>query len=179
VGVEVVQGEEGGHGEKCTKKPLLCTGCGATYCDRECQADDWKRHAGDCKRWQVPEPGDAGHWGRRELVLLLENPFQMPHDDLEVLDELGLTVGDLSAHPVPLRFGPSGQPTRPSASDVVWLMRGMAAVLAMLDGHLRECVDIRPMLAPVGLDFARHTNEDHWYDAVPAMEPSAAPMSVS
>ena len=46
------------------------------YCGKECQAEDWKRHAGDCKRWQVPEPGDAGHWGRRELVLLLRHEVQ-------------------------------------------------------------------------------------------------------
>jgi hypothetical protein len=50
VGVEVVQGEEGGHGEKGTKKPLLCTGCGATYCDRECQSRDMAHfEANGCK----------------------------------------------------------------------------------------------------------------------------------
>ena len=44
VGVEGEQGEEG------TKKPLLCTGCGATYCDRECQSRDMAHfEANGCK----------------------------------------------------------------------------------------------------------------------------------
>jgi hypothetical protein len=50
VGVEAGEGEEGGQGEKGTKKPLLCTDCGATYCDRECQSRDMAHfEANGCK----------------------------------------------------------------------------------------------------------------------------------
>ena len=44
VGVEGEKGEEG------AQKPLLCTGCGATYCDRECQSRDMEHfEANGCK----------------------------------------------------------------------------------------------------------------------------------
>ena len=44
VGVEDEEGEEG------AQKPLLCVGCGATYCDRECQSRDMAHfEANGCK----------------------------------------------------------------------------------------------------------------------------------
>lgn len=47
VGVQGVDGEEG---VEAVQKPLLCTGCGATYCNRECQSRDMAHfEANGCK----------------------------------------------------------------------------------------------------------------------------------
>lgn len=137
----------------------------AYYCGRECQSEDWKRHGGDCKRATVPEPGPGGHWGAKEVVLLLEGPLELPFDDHELMDALAFSPPDMGAHPVALTFGRDGRPTRPSRDDLVWLMRGMATVIAMIDEMPRHLVSVVPMPAEEDLSLARTTNEEHWYDA--------------
>lgn len=158
--------------DDCEADLLRCGRCKEVYyCGKECQSDDWKRHAPECKRNTVPEAGPAGHWGTRETVLMLENPFQLPHDDHELLDELGMEAPHMMLHPVPLTFNKEGLPGRPSLGELVWLMRGMATVMRMMETRPRDLLSIVPMAEEAELDFGRATNEEHWYDAVPDAPP--------
>ena len=136
------------------------------YCGRDCQSIDWSRHAPACKKATVPDPGPAGHWGEKELVLILENPLMMPIADHEVMESAAHTPPDFLAHPVPLSFSRDGRPSRPSRSDLIWLMRGMAAVLKMTEERPGDLMSVLPMTSEADLDLTRHTNEEHWYDVM-------------
>ena len=136
-----------------------------------CQKLHWPAHRPLCQARRSPEWSEKGgqdfrpgFWPALELVCIFNPLHMMCFGDLERFDRLGYVASNIADLPCPLAFA-RGMPRRPTAPELQWLLRGMAAVM--------EFVRQRPDLAndtfsPNTFGLAEHEEEVHLAGALPA-----------
>ncbi|DBA01762.1 TPA: hypothetical protein N0F65_010172 [Lagenidium giganteum] len=130
---------------KCDKKApkggelKRCTRCKCTfYCGADCQRSHWKDHKLSCVAPDAVKADDHKIvWGLKEVSILYGPLTSVPFDDLDAVDKHGLAVANVRGeqlYPSAVVFK-HGEPSVPTASDLLWLTRGLLAYIELLEKH--------------------------------------------
>lgn len=113
-----------------------CTRCKVTfYCNAECQRQHWNDHRETCL---PPNDVMTSKWGMKEMSILFGPATAMPFDDLEAIDLHQFPIAmdneekGLQMYPAAVVFE-KGTPRVPNASELLCLLRGLRAHVAVLE----------------------------------------------
>ncbi|ETV70470.1 hypothetical protein, variant 2 [Aphanomyces astaci] len=117
------------------KELKRCTRCQCVfYCDAQCQRNHWKDHKINCVDPSKQAEQKAQVWGARELSVFYGNITAVPFDDLDAIDKLNCRIAKdpdgSGLYPTPILFR-HGEATLPTGADLLWLVRGLQAVIHM------------------------------------------------
>jgi hypothetical protein len=149
----------------------ICAGCKYTrYCSpgpedegkqSACQKVAWKTHSAFCKEHptnppphpNVPNPSGERFFALAESYLFFENAMKLPLSDLDDMRALGATPENAFDYPqiMTQRCGAGGPPT---LTELLWICRGMAALIAMMRNAPDAVAIPMPMPAAVTVDLS-------------------------
>ncbi|RHY88062.1 hypothetical protein DYB35_005304 [Aphanomyces astaci] len=98
------------------------------------QRNHWKDHKINCVDPSKQAEQKAQVWGARELSVFYGNITAVPFDDLDAIDKLNCRIAKdpdgSGLYPTPILFR-HGEATLPTGADLLWLVRGLQAVIHM------------------------------------------------